>query len=354
LESLKGRYDDVIAEQGELRRRLAESSANLAACNAERMLPETKASLEKRIADLWKEVGALSSQRDQLVKDVKVAESTRSGLILSIERLGRLERVFANPDLDRRVMRLFQELDKGAQTISYARDGKAYLITNLILGTLRVSYDQEIGPSSSRPSVLTLEFEPHSVLSDETLGQFLPRDAVTKWFVEPDYSPTRIRANYDPGQSGRRGIKRPLNLRGNEKETWVWKVSSDRGFKSDLTDLIVYVSYETGSGGPPARDAWRQRVVVNEAPGALMRSWNWFVSHWVGLLATVIGIWASVVTIIVRGLEITLRKREIELRSLEMIARAKEAERARAVGGEVPRGWRSRWDALKRGLSRRE
>ncbi len=298
---------------------LKKAEDELQQCTRERLLPDQKKKFEEEIAALRAEKLTLETQYPKLEGDTHALEARRADLLRTVEDLRRLKGAFQNPDLARRAGRLFAALQREhpPETVSYLREGRRYLVTNLVLGTLKASDDPEI--TAGRPTQLTLEFEPHSVLSNEILGEFLPDEVATKWHVRPEYHPQVIGSKYDFEQSGRKAEERILNLRGNTKETWAWTVSGLKDFKSDASDLVFYMGYETAKGEKAESDVWRQKIEWKEkyVPGVLEKSWAWLKSSLalaLGLLAALATIWASWKTIVVRRLEIRLRTLEIQLK----------------------------------------
>jgi hypothetical protein len=161
------------------------------------------------------------------------------------------------------------------------RIGRRYLVTNLVLGTLKVWFDSEIAPGM--PTPLTLEFEPYEV-----------------------------GFQYDYDQSGRKGEERVLDLRGNSKETWAWTVTGREGFEKDVHDLVFYMGYETIANEKAENDVWRQKVEWREKyeAGFFAKIWAWLKSflNWIlAALAVIVTIYANYLTVKVRKLELRLK-----------------------------------------------
>jgi hypothetical protein len=282
---------------------LKRAEADLQQCRQERLLLPTEREA------LQKEVARLQDDKLALEAEIEARKREESNFVAGIEGLRGVRGAFQNPDLPGRANRLFDLLrsDQRPKTVSYIEEGRRYVITNVVLGTLKLSYGGEIKPG--KPESVKLEFQPHAVLRDDLLGAFLPDQVMTRWHVKAQYRPTQIFAQYDVSQSGQKPEERILDLRNNNKETWVWTVNPRTGFQRDSTDLIFYLGYSADYRPQVESDVQHESIVWVEKrePGWL--SWLWtqiigFPKVMVAVLVTLTAIIASVLTIIVRGLEL--------------------------------------------------
>lgn len=221
---------------------------------------------------------------------------TETSADFSGERAGEASRIYQLVEKEREV-----------KSVDYTNAQKRYLVRDLVLGTLRVSFVPEVSPKS--PADLELEFEPHTMLSRKVLGQSVPSDEVVKWHVRPEYHAKSIGSTYDFDQSGRKAEERTLDLGGGNKETWVWRISALKDFRSDSSDLVFYLGYETAQGEKKESDVWREKITWIEKiePGLVARISSWFGPSfsWVlGILAALASAWASWKTIQLRRLEL--------------------------------------------------
>jgi hypothetical protein len=221
--------------------------------------------------------------------NVNVLESRKNTLVINVGDLSHRKNAFQNPDLSGRARQMFKVLeDEGPKrTLSCTKDGRKVLVTNLVLGTLTTTYDPEITPPA--PSKLKLEFEPHSALSDKLLGDFLPDEIMTRWFVEPGYQGQKINAKYDFAESGGKPPNRALSLRTNQKETWVWTITSGKDFEKDIADVIVYMGYKIPNGEETKNDVWRQQIAWNErrTPGIILSAWKFMRNNFIWFLSII-------------------------------------------------------------------
>jgi hypothetical protein len=311
LESYCGELGKVEAEADSLRAQLAKESEQLKKtedeliqCNRERPLPEQKAKLEN-------EISALRTEESQLKSNIAMLKGTRAGLLVRVEELRGLKGVFENPDARGRAAGILGLIkgERRPETVSYVEDGRRHLVTDLVLGTLKASYDSKI--TAGKPTQLTLDFEPHSVLSGKVLGDFAPDDMVMKWHVRPEYRALRVGSQYDYDQSGRKAEQRVLDLRGNKNETWVWTITGHEGFEQDINDLVFYMGYTLAESGTTESDVWRQKVEWKEkyVPGILDRAWTWPK----GVLTWTLGALVALLTAIASWQTIKLRRLEIDI-----------------------------------------
>src|SRR5207249_2723698 len=92
-------------------------------------------------------------------------------------------------------------------------------------------------------------------------------------------------------QSGRKESQRVLNLRGNQRETWVWTITGRDGFDVDKKDLLLFLGYKPREGRPVEGEGYRKSIVWSEkyVPGLFGRWWaslrKWVASILVALLS---------------------------------------------------------------------
>ena len=82
-------------------------------------------------------------------------------------------------------------------------------------------------------------------------------------------------------------------MRNNQKETWVWTITSGKGFGKDVADVVVYMGYKMTTGQEANNDVWRQQIEWREAPGAVALMWALIRDN----LKSVLTIIASLLTI---------------------------------------------------------
>jgi hypothetical protein len=222
----------------------------------------------------------LKSQRDSLTRDNQLLQQTTINLNNAIYTTSGVKR--AQEVLD-------SCKNDPHRTVTYQEGRVKYVVTNLVIGTLTLSYHPP-QIESNNPAKLTLEFEPRSVATFGTTNDI-------RWYMRATYDPSHLKAGYLEQESGNTQ-ERNLTLNGNQKETWIWQVEPLAGFEKDQTDVLCDLRFEAAPAlrstpsmpdtAPPWTGIWRQTAQWTKAPGWFSRFWSLYFITCVGGLTACI------------------------------------------------------------------
>jgi predicted nucleic acid-binding Zn-ribbon protein len=167
--------------------------------------------------------------------------------------------------------------------------GKTYIIRDLVIGTLRISYDEgSIKPGNT--FLLDAEFTPRHLLNADSLKGAAEKQV--DWFMELQYEPQpeKLKAEYNRQQSGGKDQNRRVSLSGGGYEKWVWTVTLPKSFERESSDLVVFAEYKMDGGGersPLLNET--VKLVVPPGPGIVERVKE-NSTYILGVLSTLLGL----------------------------------------------------------------
>jgi predicted nucleic acid-binding Zn-ribbon protein len=301
--ALTQRNNDLNLRFGDLNRRI--NDLNVAGDNLQAQLREERANsakLSQQLSAMGVRQGASDTQRGTLEQQLEKANTdltdTTAQLRDAQRQNGELttqlaSAVQSSPQAPSALLAAAKAAQGASRTDEAApfkmECGKTYIVRDLVIGTLRISYDEgSIKPGNT--FLLNAEFTPRHLLNSDSLKGAAEKQV--DWFMELQYEPQpeKLKAEYNRQQSGGKDQNRRVSLGGGGYEKWVWTVTLPKSFERESSDLVVFAEYKMDGGGersPLLNET--VKLVVPPGPGIVERVKE-NSTYILGVLSTLLGL----------------------------------------------------------------
>jgi hypothetical protein len=227
------------------------------------------------------------------------------------------------------------EDNRGQLLTGFEQNGKIHIVRELVIGTLYTEYDKEVKAGDSIR--LKAVFKPHPILNLGGLAG--ATEERIRWYTELQYNSQKSKVDYDDKESGGKQLRRELDPSGSE-ETWVWTVTPQVNFRTDVSDLILYAGYRIGDDDRK-NDVLRESIKITEAsvPGLVsrvFRSLRENSSTILSVLSAFLLIWSTLLAVKKTRLETSVKGLELEIKKLELKVAEEPASQTQPPSSQGP------------------
>lgn len=138
--------------------------------------------------------------------------------------------------------------------------GDVYIVKDVAVGILEIRYDKTVKPNSTFQ--LKASLTPRNIIEEDFLKEI--SKVPINCFIKPVYISEKNRAEYRIEESGNQRGKR--ELKSGEPITWVWRITTSKGFGSDNGTFLVYGRFKVDGQKSDWQVVSRSEIEFKESP----------------------------------------------------------------------------------------